>query len=288
MKIIGIAMNTATRQTKNGSSYVTFDILIEGGERRPAKIWNTDTPPQENTGHEFTGTEEEYNGMISLIVTSVKPRKIDIGKFLPTSKVGADTLKTRFTALIKTITKQPLQSLLHDTVILLDDFWRCPGASVMHHAYVGGLAQHTLGVTSLVDEGCRMFHGLDRDIAITGAMLHDIGKVWEYELAPGFPRTLEGQLEGHIALGLSVLMPEMVQRLDEKTLLHLRHILLSHHGKLEWGSPVEPRTAEALLVFQSDYFDSRMAGVTVGLNDVNPGEWTKGPIGVVGSKMLKL
>jgi 3'-5' exoribonuclease len=135
-----------------------------------------------------------------------------------------------------------------------------PAAKLYHHAYKGGLLEHTHRLVRLARQVLETFPDLDRSLVLAGAMLHDLGKIKEIDGYLAAENSLEGQLLGHVALGW-----EMVREAarafvweDPRTLLHLEHILLSHHGQLEFGSPVLPQTPEALLVHTLDDLEGKL------------------------------
>jgi 3'-5' exoribonuclease len=152
-------------------------------------------------------------------------------------------------------------------------FASAPAAKVNHHAYVGGLAEHTLSVMRLCAAAADHYGDLDRDLLIAGAFLHDIGKTVEIAVEPGFPYTEEGTLLGHIPLGFAMVR-ERIARIDgfpREIAVDLGHLVLSHQGELEWGSPVQPRTAEALVLHFVDNLDSKVATARTHLAGVQAG-----------------
>lgn len=154
---------------------------------------------------------------------------------------------------------------------------RAPGAKTMHHAYIGGLLEHTLAVCRLCMAICDLYPSLDREVLLAGAVFHDLGKAWE--LSSGVQRdyTDEGRLLGHIMLGLEVLGPflERTENLSPELKLHFKHLLLSHHGEHAFGSPKRPRTLESLALHYADNLDAKMNTVTQLLESVAEQEaWT--------------
>ena len=134
-------------------------------------------------------------------------------------------------------------------------FKNAPAAKQFHHAYIGGLLEHTLGVADFVETACKIQPSLERDLAITGALLHDIGKIEEMKATSTIEYTPKGMLEGHVVIGYEVVknkVAEFPQTLATKIL----HIMLSHHGEKANGSPQEPMFPEAAAVFLADMFDS--------------------------------
>jgi len=138
-------------------------------------------------------------------------------------------------------------------------FVRSPAARNIHHAYLGGLLEHTLNVTQLAEECAKLYPELDRDLLLTMAILHDIGKIKELGAEAEIIYTREGLLVGHINLGLEMLDEKiaLVEDFPKELAIRCRHILLSHHGELEWGSPIVPKTPEAMVLHYLDNLDAK-------------------------------
>ncbi|MCF8030397.1 MAG: HD domain-containing protein [Desulfohalobiaceae bacterium] len=142
-----------------------------------------------------------------------------------------------------------------------------PAAKVIHHAYRGGLLEHTLNVAQTCLAQCDLRPDLDRETLLVGAVVHDLGKAWELECGVAPEYTDSGRLLGHIILGLQVLEPIMsrTEELDSQLLLHLRHLILSHHGEFEYGSPKRPKTKEAFVLHFADNLDAKLNTVDAAL-----------------------
>jgi 3'-5' exoribonuclease len=172
-------------------------------------------------------------------------------------------MKERLMGLVGTVKDDALRKLL-DAFFRDSDFTEafaaCPASITLHSAAVGGLLRHTINVTELCIRVAELHPELDRDLLVAGALLHDIGKVQSFKVTSNITSTEEGNLVGHIILGDQELMARMreIQGLPELTASKLRHILLSHHGKKEWGSPVEPMFPEALAVHEADDLDAKL------------------------------
>ena len=139
-------------------------------------------------------------------------------------------------------------------------FCVCPGGISIHHAYQGGLLEHTLGVFRLCRFFADLYPGLDRETLLAGALFHDIGKIREYAADIEFSSTDEGRLFGHLTLGVGMLEPFLAQSaLPSELILHLKHLILSHHGELAFGACVQPKTQEAFALHFADNLDARMA-----------------------------
>jgi len=152
-----------------------------------------------------------------------------------------------------------------------------PGAVSVHHAYVGGLLEHTLAVCRLCMSYCDLYPALDREVLLAAAVFHDLGKAWEYGAGLAREVTDQGRLLGHIALGLDVLAPFLARSsLDAGLVLHLKHIIVSHHGELAFGSPKRPKTAEAFALHFADNLDAKLATVAGALDEAeaDQGGWS--------------
>jgi 3'-5' exoribonuclease len=168
---------------------------------------------------------------------------------------------------IKAVKDQPLSKLLS---LFFDDrefstqFLSAPAAKLWHHAYVGGLAEHTAGVCRLAHAAAANYGLLDRDLLIAGCLLHDAGKVPEYRMGSYIDYTDQGRLLGHIVLGDQMLRERLgrIRDFPQETAMRLRHMVLSHHGERDKGSPVTPATIEALVLHHCDHLDSHAGAFT--------------------------
>ena len=152
-----------------------------------------------------------------------------------------------------------------------------PAAKSVHHNFVGGFLEHVTSVTRLADFLAQSYHPVNRDLIITAALLHDIGKLWELNPMPAGDYSMEGQLLGHIMIGYDMVRDAIRDIADfpPELALQLEHIILSHHGELEFGSPKVPMTMEAMVIHLADNTDAKMKMVEEFLkNDQNSGEWT--------------
>ena len=157
-----------------------------------------------------------------------------------------------------------------------DKFFTFPAASKIHHGWKGGLSDHSLSMATLADELCKHYPQLDRDLLVSAALIHDVGKTAELSGPVTTEYTLEGKLEGHISLAnawLSEVSEKLgVQEREETVLMH--HMILSHHGKMEYGSPVAPMIIEAEALYLIDNMDARLTSLKMALDAIKPGTWT--------------
>jgi 3'-5' exoribonuclease len=174
--------------------------------------------------------------------------------------------------------KPPLHTLVLNLLHTYEpEFQTCPAARQNHHAYVGGLLEHTWSVARLALKALEVYPGLNQDLVLAGVILHDVGKLREFAKPAAPELTVAGGLVGHIALGWEMVRQAAREMAfpDETLLLELEHILIAHHGSLENGSPVPPRTPEALLVHELDDLDAKLKMMQDHLaQDRNPGPFT--------------
>ncbi|MCX6665155.1 MAG: HD domain-containing protein [Euryarchaeota archaeon] len=192
----------------------------------------------------------------------------DVSDFLPS--LEESQIKELYDYLrheMKTITNEHLKELLaafFDDKQFITDFTHSPSAMSHHHNYVGGNLQHTVGVIRLCLNICEMYPGINKDLVVTGAILHDVGKLKEYIYGASIDKSEEGNFIGHIVIG-DRMIREKIEELKTKGKLfpkelenQLIHLILSHHGKYEWGSPKMPKTIEACVLHQADLMDSQV------------------------------
>lgn len=208
--------------------------------------------------------EEERNGL-------------DLTLFMASCERPAAELLGELKALCKkNLTHGPwkkfVKLVLADPAVL-EPLHMAPAAKAMHHAYAGGLLEHTLGVSKLCMTFADLYPDLDRQTLLAGALCHDIGKIWEMTQGLATDYTTEGKLLGHMQLVLDFLDPLMRKAgLEEYLVLHLKHLILSHHGQHEFGSPRLPATAEAFALHYADNLDAKLNQVRCALDGVAEGE----------------
>lgn len=175
-----------------------------------------------------------------------------------------DELRSELSVAVKSIRDSSLRrlvSIVFSDSEFIERFLSCPASQSYHHAYIGGLAEHTLAVVSLCATLAERYPDLNRDLLLTAALLHDIGKVDELTVGASISCTEDGRLLGHVVLGAM-----RVRRVVESTSItpslarQLEHALLSHHGELEWGSPKRPSTLEAMVLHHVDNLDAKASG----------------------------
>ncbi|MGC8794710.1 MAG: 3'-5' exoribonuclease YhaM family protein, partial [Bryobacteraceae bacterium] len=193
----------------------------------------------------------------------VDASEVDPTDFFPSSQRDPEEMFAELRELVAGMRNPDLKALVDQ---FLDDeeiaarFKRAPAAKFIHHAYLGGLVEHVLSLARLCQMVAAHYPGVDADLLLTGAVLHDIGKIYELSYERSFAYTTEGQLLGHIAMGLRMLEQKLARLPGFPPRLRalVEHMILSHHGQLEFGSPKVPMFPEALLLHYLDDMDAKM------------------------------
>lgn len=262
------------RTTSNGSLYIHVVIADATGQML-GRMWNAsqeiyDAIPEGGLLH-FRGRVENYKGARQFIVDGV--RAVEAGEvqpsdFLPATSENVDAMWRRVKHILRTIQHRDLLALLAKFVNDADfarAFQTAPAAAAMHHAYVGGLLEHTRNLLELALVVTPRYPDVSRDLVLAGIFLHDCGKVRELAYETNFSYTDEGQLIGHISIAL-LWIREKAAEVEKETgrpfprdvEMALGHIILAHHGKYEFGSPRLPATAEAVMVHYLDNLDAKL------------------------------
>lgn len=203
--------------------------------------------------------------------------RVDLSDFVAASRHDADSMLSELEGLCRAaFTHKPwikfYKALLRDEEIA-QKLRIAPAAKAMHHAYAGGLLEHTLGVCRLCLSFADLYPDLDRQVLLAGALCHDLGKIWELSSGLVIDYTGPGRLIGHISLGLEKLEPFLRKSgLEGELAEHLKHLVLSHHGTREFGSPCLPATAEALALHYADNLDAKLNQTRGALQGIEDGE----------------
>jgi len=257
------------RQKKSGDPYLSLTLVDKTGDI-DAKMWDNVEGVldafERNDFIRVTGIANIYNNRMQFTVhrlARLSEDAVDCGDFFPASKRDRDEMLAELFAIIAGITNPHIHALL-DSIFsapgMAEKFKTAPAAKSIHHAWLGGLIEHVLSLCTLCKAVAPNYPAVDLDLLLAGAILHDIGKVDELTYARGFGYSDDGQLIGHIVQGVR-LVDDAARRVEGfphglKTLLD--HMILSHHGLLEYGSPKTPVFAEAMLLHQLDNLDSKM------------------------------
>ncbi|MEM6454851.1 MAG: HD domain-containing protein [Acidobacteriota bacterium] len=262
------------RQDRNGRNYLDL-VLSDASGRIIAKAW-PDSPAM-RSGADFAesdivhikGTVRAYREQLQLnleharrLSDADRDAGYDESLVIRTAVAGLDALWTRLAAIYPDALARPaLRRLVAVALERHGDALRVhPAARSIHHAYRGGLLEHVVTMAELAQSTCAHYPDLDLDLVLVGVLFHDLGKLRELGAMPANQYTVEGHLIGHIAIGRDMLRDccAAVDDLDEETRLHLEHLVLAHHGRREYGSPVAPATAEAFVLHVLDDLDSKL------------------------------
>lgn len=257
-------------ETRAGKPYLMLTLMDRTGEIE-ARLWENADAYREACAPgslaRVSGQAQAYRGVLQLRVNSVAPveKESVAGElFLKGSSKDVSLMAEEITGFARGIKDNFCRKLLlalFDDPAFFSEFTRAPAAKSMHHAYRGGLLEHTLAVAQLADRVSALYPSLDRDLLLTGAILHDIGKTRELAFdAYPFGYTDRGRLSGHLVLGVEI-MRDVVKGIDsfpENLAGRLEHLILSHHGRYEFGSPTLPMISEAFVLNFLDDLDAKL------------------------------
>ncbi|NOY69822.1 MAG: HD domain-containing protein [Deltaproteobacteria bacterium] len=272
---------------RDGGAYLTAFLSDKTGRVR-AVAWDDAEviagAVKTGTVVRVTGRSAEYKGSLQVVISameSVDESDVDMGDFLPSTRRDCDQMFGRLTAMTDRLSSGHLRELM-------DRFWSdesfvkkfkaAPAAKLMHHAYLGGLLEHSLSLTLLADRVAGHYGGINRDLLLCGAMLHDIGKIHEFDYHSRIDYSDEGRLISHIVIGVRMIEEKIAQLPDfpKQTALMLRHMIISHHGTKEFGSPEPPKILEAVLLNYLDEIDSKINGIRAFMDTQDPDStWTE-------------
>jgi len=282
------------KKKKNGDPFLTLDLADASGHIDA--VWWDFAPDlfgkTEADGIEagdvvkVAGHVEEYQGIRQIRVEKirrVKPEdQVDLAKLIPVVEIDRQVLWQNFRKMIDSLANPYLLSLLRrifDDETLAKKFIDAPGGKLWHHNYLGGLMEHTLNIATICDRLAKIYPPVDRDLIVAAALVHDIGKVDSYTVGPNFDYTDAGRLLGHIVIG-SQMVAAKINEFPEfpgELAMKLQHLILSHQGKLEQASPVEPMTREAFILYYADEIDSKLNAIERINKDERPrgAKWSK-------------
>lgn len=258
-----------TAFTQKGTPYINLRLRDRTGDV-DGKIWDNadvlDKRFRKGDVVHVTGRAVSYRDTLQVTISEIT--KADGAGFrpedyLPSSKEDIDEMFEAFTGCIATVEDPWLRALLEaffsDETFALR-FKRAPAAKGFHHAYIGGLLEHTLSTVKLLDMVARHYPMIRRDLLITGGILHDIGKIAEFDYDGMIDYSTEGRLVGHIVMSVEMLDSKIagIENFPPALAMELKHILVSHHGETEFGSPKRPKTVEALVIHMVDDLDAKI------------------------------
>jgi len=265
------------KTTRKGTLFLQLELTDRSG-RIGAKLWDATRGLFEAVDvDEFLairGSVDVYQGTKQLILQDlrpVEPDSVNMADYLPTSEQDPEVLFEELTAALEPVSNRHLRVVIGaflDDGPLMDAFRTAPAAVRYHHAYLGGLLEHTLGVMRLAQTVLDRYPAVDRDLLLTGVFLHDIGKVEEFTFARSFDYTDPGNLLGHLIIGMQMI-ERKVRDWENTTgeafpadlLAVLEHLIISHHGEYEYGSCKLPMTVEAVALHHLDNLDAKLNAI---------------------------
>jgi 3'-5' exoribonuclease len=261
------------RTTRTNKPYLNLMLGDKTGQVE-ARIWEPGDPRiakafDRGDTVKIRGCAARFDDRCQIKIDQLRlaqPVEVEKSDLLPATAFSVDELWSRLLSSVESLANSDLKRLLH--AILADEaiagaYREAPAARGLHHAWLGGLLEHVVSLLGMAERVAAHYPFLDRDLLLTGVILHDIGKIRELSWAIGFEYTVEGILLGHIQMGVDLVekaiaaLPDFPGRLRTLVL----HMILSHHGKLEFGSPKLPMIPEALALNFIDDFDAKMQAV---------------------------
>jgi len=259
------------RATRSGDAYMAIELSDRSGVI-PAVWFRPDaTAATVPTGSvvRVSGRVTSFRGSKRVSIQSLVPaRQYDPEDMIASGSGDRAGAIRQFRTIASTVRDSELRRVLKAVFgdeLFFERFTACPGSQSRHHAHLGGLVAHSIAVAGICDTLAGLYEQVDRDLLVTAALLHDMGKVDELAWDTGIDFTDEGRLVGHVVLGdrrLRRVTDRLRAPLRPALLARLSHAILSHHGELEWGSPKRPSTLEALLLHHADNLDAKATGFT--------------------------
>lgn len=267
-----VAGDKQVRNARNGSQYLSLKLSDKTG-CVPGKMWEKAAEAAGNFREGdivlVRGRSELYQEKVQLNITEilqVPAGGFEPSDFLPVCPYDRDILFEQLEKLLANMSDGPLKRLCMDFISdpeIMDRFRICPAAKTMHHAYIGGLLEHTVSVITLIYRICNHYADLDRDLLISGAFLHDIGKIDEFVYQTHIGYSDAGRLVGHMVLGVQMIDEKIrvIENFPRETALVLKHLILSHHGEAQFGAVKLPASKEALALHLADDLDAKINAV---------------------------
>ena len=265
--------NCQLGKTKNGKPFIKC-LLADKTGRTPGRMWNTSEEQFQTLPTDgfvwIAGQTQPYQGEMQIIIQDIRPFEPtakDLAELLPSTDYDIDQMFSEVLSFLQSLEHPAIKELANrylEDGELMDKFCKAPAAMTLHHAYLGGLLEHTLGLMKLADAFCPLYPQLNRDIMLFGLFLHDLGKCEELTWENGFGYSDDGQLIGHIARG-AIWLEQKAKACEEAgtkvptaILRVLGHIILSHHGVPEFGALKTPATPEAIAISILDNLDAKL------------------------------
>jgi len=268
---IFVVRSVEKSKKRNGEAFIKL-VLVDATGEINAVAWDNiegflDDKITQEDFVKVKGVIGRYQNQLQMTVLKaekVDEAEVNLSEFVPFTPFDIKELKQELFNFIRRVNdpnyRRLLESFFNDAEFL-EEFCHAPSAKSMHQAYVGGLLEHTVGVCKNAVAIADNYQGCDYDLLITGALLHDIGKTKEFQITRTIDYTDDGRLRGHIIIGIEMLTEKLssLPEFPEEKRILLEHLILSHHGLKEWGSPRRPKTMEALILHWADYIDAYMS-----------------------------
>ncbi len=277
--VIAKVLNVNKGTTQTGSSYLSFQIDDKTATMN-CKYWDAvEVEIQSGKVYELEGAMSEFNNKPQFIVQSVSLVTDDelINQFYESAPADLEQVKTELMEYVDKIDDKEVQLIVNEVLSRFENvYFTYPAATQNHHAYLSGLAYHTVSMLKLSDGILSMYPYLDQSLLYAGIILHDFAKVIELSEARSPEYTLTGKLVGHLVLGSEIVASVARElNIDSERVLLLQHLVLSHHGRKEWGSPQRPQIAEAEALHFIDNIDSKFESLRLEFENTEVGAWTK-------------
>ncbi|MEI6215487.1 MAG: HD domain-containing protein [Desulfuromonadales bacterium] len=257
---------------KNGKPYMNLRLMDKSGDIE-AKVWdNTEILDKQFEKDDFVqvrGKASVYMNKMQVVIAEiakVAEEQVNLPDFLPESPRNNAGMRQELSDVVNAIGNPWLGGLMQTFVsdeAFMELYCMAPAAKGMHHVYLGGLLEHSLSLVKLVKAIVPLYDGINEDLLVVGSLLHDVGKIHEMSFERSIDYTDEGKLLGHITIGVE-LVEERIRLLagfPRELSMLLKHMLLSHHGLYEYGSPKRPKTVEATILNYLDDLDSKINGI---------------------------
>jgi 3'-5' exoribonuclease len=267
-----VAFSLRDRKGSGGGQYLAMTLADKSGQF-DARMWEDFTEVLEHCAEgsyvKVQGQVSKYNGKFQITISKMRSAadsEIETADFIPTTKFDVVEMEAELRGYVAAFKSESLRRLV---LAFLDDpeigpaFTTAPAAKRLHHAWIGGLLEHVLHLVRICLASAPYYPEVDPDLLVTGAILHDIGKVRELNWRSSFDYTLEGQLIGHISIAQGMLHEKTAQlsaageKFPDDLRILVEHMILAHHGKLEFGSPKLPMTPEAMLLSALDDLEAK-------------------------------
>ena len=280
------------RTNRQGNPFLQIELRDKTGAIS-ARMWNANEHMfrafEEGDFLRIKGKVQLYQGSLQILFTAferIERTHITLGDFLPQSEHDIGRMYEKLRSILLKVDDMHLRALIECFLVdeaFVRDFCKAPAGIRNHHAYVGGLLEHVVRLLEAADRLLPLYPELNRDLLLIGVFLHDAGKVRELSYERVFGYTDEGQLVGHIVIGVEMLDEKVAQvpnltgePFPKELLLRLKHMILSHHGTYEFGSPRLPMTPEAIALHHLDNLDAKVHSFTRDIRDdrQGPSAWT--------------